>query len=58
MNTSKIALYTPSEEYAAFSGSEAIINMFDHTDENSVLLSPNGPVTTTMIMKKRFIDAK
>ena len=40
MNTSKIALYTPSDEYPTFSGSEAIINMFEHTDENGVLFIP------------------
>ena len=43
MNTSKIALYTPSDEYPTFFGSEAIINMFEHTDKSGILFIPEWP---------------
>ena len=42
MNTSKIALYTPDESHI-FSGPEAIIDMFEHTDEDGILFIPKWP---------------
>ena len=43
MNTSKIALYTPDDESHIFSGPEAIIDMFEHTDEDGILFIPKWP---------------
>lgn len=43
MNTSKIALYTNSEDGRVLPPSDAIICMFEHTDENGSLYIPEWP---------------
>lgn len=44
MNTSKIALYTKSDEAPGLTPAESIISMFEHTDENGVLYIPEWPL--------------
>ncbi len=54
MNTSKIALYTNPDHPLNISASDAIINMFEHTDENGILYIPEWPYDNIDNDKERF----
>lgn len=54
MNTSKIALYTTPDHHLDISAPDAIINMFEHTDENGILYIPEWPYDNNYDEKERF----
>ncbi len=58
MNLAKIALYTPDDESHIFSGPEAIINMFDHTDEDGILFIPKWPYDNNYDEEEPFYKCK
>ena len=58
MNTSKIALYTPDDESHIFSGPEAIIDMFDHTDEDGILFIPKWPYDNNYDEEESFYKCR
>lgn len=58
MNTSKIALYTPDDESHIFSGPEAIMDMFEHTDEDGVLYIPGWPYDNNYDEEESFYKCK
>lgn len=54
MNTSKIALYTTPDKALDISAPDAIISMFDHTDDNGILYIPEWPYDNNRDDKERF----
>ena len=58
MNTSKIALYHPDDESHIFSGSKAIMDMLEHTDEKGILFIPGWPYDNNYEEEESFYKCK